>query len=565
MREFTQLLAVIVVMMGVCGISAQTLQWDWAIGAGGIGHDQAQGLAVDELGNQYVTGSFYGNITLGGCELNSMGGQDVFVAKLDPAGNCVWAVSAGGTENDEGYEIAQASNGNVYLTGIYRGTAGFGNTQLSSRGLSDIFVAKLDNAGNWLWARSAGGAINAPDLPAERSNGIALDSDNNVLISGYFCGPASFGPFSITSHYSVEYQNYRSDLFVSKLDTNGNWMWALASESTGFAEGRAVVCDDSGAAYVTGHFGYQTTFGDDTLTSTNFGYDIFVSKLSADGNFLWTISASGIGQDLAADIELGPGNTLYITGSFKHPMEFGTIELAEQDVYRNLVAKLDSDGNWIWAVPFGGLDTQNDDAFLALDDYGNAFLTGVFYGTVAFGNTNLTSAGSYDTYIAKMSPEGTTLWALGAGGPDHEYGKGIGLDALGKVRVAGFFFEYASFGSTTLQVNEGLASDIFIASVGGGVPVSDSVVLPESYSLLSPVWPNPLKKDGILNVNIKLADRETGTFSVYNLRGQRLLCRQLKAGEQHIELNITGNPPGLYFCRMHTEKADLIQRFVVLR
>ncbi len=565
MKELRTLALVIVCTIGISALVAQTPQWDWAIGAGGTGHDQAQGMAVDASGNQYITGHFYGYISIGNCALTSNGYDDVFVAKLDPVGNCIWAVSAGGTSQDQGLEIALDSNGNVCVTGIYRGTASFGSSTLTSYGSSDIFVAKLDNAGNWLWARSAGGITSTPDIAPEQCNAIATDPDANVLISGYFIGPANFGPFDLTSYYSHEFQNFSRDMFVAKLDGDGNWLWAVASVSHGLAEGRSVICDTNGNVCVTGHFAWQTTFGNQTIPGTNNGYDIFVSKLSPTGTFLWTIAPSGIGQELGADIALGPANTLYITGSYKYPVTFGTIELAQQDVYRQLVAKLDSEGNWLWAVPLGGLGTQNDDAFLAVDHYGNAYMTGVFMDSAPFGNTTLTSAGEYDTYAAKMNPEGNIQWALRAGGPGHDYGKGIGLDDLGKVRIAGFFFENSVFGPTTLQGFGGYGSDLFVATVGGGVPVSDAVIPGASASMLYPAWPNPLGCDGVLNLKVHVAERESGTLSVYNLRGQVLYSRQVTAGEQHFEMYMAGRPAGVYFYRLQTGSTDTVHRFVLIR
>lgn len=564
MIKLRALVTAIVCTLGVSVLVAQTPQWDWAIGAGGIGHDMVQGLAVDASGNQYITGNFYGYIAIGDCAITSNGYDDVFVAKLDPTGNCLWAVNAGGPSSDQGFEIALDADGNACITGTYMGTAIFGSTTLTSYGSSDMFVVKLDNSGNWLWAKSAGGTTSTPEVLPEKSNAISTDPDGNVLISGYFTGPANFGPYDLTSYYSHVFQNFSRDMFVAKLDSNGNWLWAVASVSMGWAEGRSLIADSSGNACVVGHFGWQTTFGNDTLTSVNNGYDIFVSKLSPTGNWLWTVSASGIGQDLGADIALGPNNTLYITGSFRYPISFGDTTLPQQDVYRQLVAKMDSEGNWLWAVPLGGLNTQNDDAFIAVDEYGYAYMTGVFWGSAPFGATTLTSAGSYDTYAAKMDPLGNIQWALRAGGPDHDYGMSIGLDDLGKVRIGGFFIESAVFGNTFLTGDVNGARNIFVATVGGGVPVSDAEIPAVDCSMLYPLWPNPLGRDVVLNVKAHVAERESSTISIYNMRGQLLFTRQLRAGDQLLELNMATHPTGVYFCRMRTSKTDIVRKFVVM-
>ena len=139
-------------ILAICSVAlfAQNEDWIWANQAGGTNDDTGYSIAVDANGNSYVTGSFFGSATFGTTTLTSSGYEDIFVAKMDNNGNWLWANKAGGTNWDYGYGIAVDANGNSYVTGYFWGNATFGTTTLTSSGQYDIFVAKMDSNGNWL-------------------------------------------------------------------------------------------------------------------------------------------------------------------------------------------------------------------------------------------------------------------------------------------------------------------------------------------------------------------------------------------------------------------------------
>lgn len=131
-------------------------QWAWITNATGENTQRARGIACDEDDNIYVCGHFLGDTTFGPGLLSSNGDTDAYIAKMNPDGEWLWAQKAGGTGSDDAWSIAVDNAGNVYLTGIFESTASFGTHSLVSAGDYDIFVAKLDSDGNWLWERSAG-------------------------------------------------------------------------------------------------------------------------------------------------------------------------------------------------------------------------------------------------------------------------------------------------------------------------------------------------------------------------------------------------------------------------
>ena len=132
--------------------------------------------------------------------------DDAFIAKLDPSGNLLWAVQAGGSRIDFGSDITLDGSGNAYVTGSFGSTAAFGSVSLTASGSHDIFVAKLDPSGNWLWTVQAGG--NHSDI----SCGIALDGAGNACVAGNFYDNTNFGNHALTS---IGYM----DLFVAKLQS----------------------------------------------------------------------------------------------------------------------------------------------------------------------------------------------------------------------------------------------------------------------------------------------------------------------------------------------------------
>ena len=187
---------------------AQTPEWQWAEQAGGTNIDIGKSIALDSAGNSYVTGFFTGTATFGSTSLTGYGWYDIFVAKMDADGNWLYATRAGGSDYDCGYSIALDSAGNSYVTGHFEGTAIFGSTSLiSCSGSYDVFAAKMDVNGNWLYATKAGG--NGSDY----GSSIALDSVRNSYVTGRFYETATFGSASLTSFGS-------QDIFVAKLNSS---------------------------------------------------------------------------------------------------------------------------------------------------------------------------------------------------------------------------------------------------------------------------------------------------------------------------------------------------------
>jgi len=386
---------IVLLLFSYIFIFAQIDPWLWVKNAGGTNYDYSNGIAVDADGNSYVTGYFEGSSTFCSTVLTSSGYYDIFVAKLDSSGNWEWAKKAGGTNYDFSYSIAVDTSGSCYITGEFFDYATFGDIILTSNGSYDIFIAKLDSNGNWLWAKNAGGT--GDDI----GYGIAVDASGNSYVMGnFFSTTATFGSTTLTS-------NGVSDIFVAKLDSSGNWLWAKNAGGTSFDYGSGIAVDASGNSYVTGYFADSATFGSTSLTSNGY-YDIFIVKLDSDGNWLWAQNAGGTDGDWGYGIAVDTSGNSYITGYFADSATFGSTTLTnygDEDIF---IAKLDSSGNWLWANKAGGTDGDWGKD-IAVDANRNSYVTGYFRGTTTVGATfgNITIYGSgissnYNVFVAKV-------------------------------------------------------------------------------------------------------------------------------------------------------------------
>ncbi len=242
----------------------------WAKTAGGAYPDGGgSGVATDSDGNIFVTGEYYGSfITFGTDTLTNAGESDMFIVEYDAGGNVLWAKSAGGIENDQGFGVATDSDGNIFVTGfIESDNITFGTDTLTNAGSADIFIVKYDAGGNVLWAKSAGGIENDDGFS------VATDGDGNIFVTGFFASDTiTFGTTTLTSAGS-------GDIFIVKYDADGNVLWAKRAGGTSFDRSISVTSDANGNVLLTGVFKSPTiTFGTTTLTSEG-GGDMFIAKI----------------------------------------------------------------------------------------------------------------------------------------------------------------------------------------------------------------------------------------------------------------------------------------------
>lgn len=364
----------------------------WARQFGGPGSDVCFDIAVDSAGNIYTAGMFQDSVDFnpGPGVLNkysSNSGRNTFVTKMDGNGTLLWVAAWDTTANSQadGYSIILDSIGNVFVAGGFEGTVDFNPADSSTYSMTvgqGSYLVKLDNAGNFLWARQLGG------IGVGGSTDVVLDSVNNIYLTGSFQGTADFDPGVGVSNLISAGQ---SDIFVCKLDSAGSYIWAKKLGGTVSDFGVALAVDGAGNVYSTGQFGNTADFDPGTavynLTAPG-NYSAYISKLDANGNFTWAkvIAYNSYGGDIVLD---GSAN-VYTTGAASGgdfdpgPGSYPINAVGVTDVY---IHKLDVSGNFVWARMFGG-GSVDGGAGIQRDSNGSIFTTGSFSYTADFDITS---------------------------------------------------------------------------------------------------------------------------------------------------------------------------------
>ncbi|MBK5285337.1 MAG: T9SS type A sorting domain-containing protein [Bacteroidia bacterium] len=562
---------------------SQSPNWLWAKSMGGTSYEYCNSIAIGPAGSGaiYTTGRFNGTVDFdpGASVFNlTAGGNDIFISKLDSSGNFVWAKAMGGTGGDgEGYSVAiDPGSGAVYTTGDFQGTADFdpgaGVFNLTSAGSDDIFISKLDSSGNFVWAKAMGGTNQ------DIGYSVAIDPTGSgaVYTTGAFGGTVDFDPgagvFNITAGGS-------DDIFISKLDSSGNFVWAKAMGGTSQDKGFSIAIDSAGSGdvYTTGYFYGTADFDPDSsgifnLISTG-GENIFISKLDNSGSFIWAkATGGGMGFSIAID-PAGSGN-VHTTGYFAGTADFdpgvGIFNLTSAGGNDIFISKLDASGNFVWAKALGGTSYQYGNS-IAIDPAGSgdAYTTGNFNGTVDFdpgaGVFNLTSAGgSDDIFISKLDSSGNFIWVKAMGGISNDVGNSIAIDASGNVHLTGYFNSPSiSFSSTTLTNTGG--SDIFIARLDTITIITGNNEI-ENFGKGVLTFPNPVTN--ITTISFSLTQSQKVSLKIFDVSGRLvsiLADKVFDAGENELVWNAGDVNAGIYFLRFEAASYSENQKLIVAK
>ena len=216
----------------------------------------ATGVAADANGNVLMTGYFLSDINLGGGTLSTRGGSDVFVAKFSSSGTHVRSKSFGGTAADQALDIAADPSGNAVVLGFFSTSADFGGGALTTGGGWDTFIAKYSPTGAYVWAKSFSAPGNF-DMP----RAIGVDGNGNVVITGYFTSTIDLGGGVLSAAVSGVHST-----FVGKYSSSGAHVWSERFGGTGGVDTMGITTDGTGNVLMTGCFSGTANFGGSTLT-----------------------------------------------------------------------------------------------------------------------------------------------------------------------------------------------------------------------------------------------------------------------------------------------------------
>jgi len=368
-------------------------------------YERIQTLTEDSEGNVFVVGQFPDKVDFdpgpGVFELTPKGFPDAFISKFDPDGNFLWAGQMGGDGWCDIMDLAADNSGNMYLTGQVWDTVdmdpGSGqsevtasppNAEQASSHLSDpdAFISKLNPDGNLIWIKSWGSNY------SEVSMSIAVDSEGNAYVTGAYWDTVDFDPGP---------------------DEEIHTATPVSSEE-------------------------EARFGKGGLLGDGNG-DVFLSKFDPDGNFLWTAVWGGTENDRGDVVEVDQNGNPIVSGYFTDIVDFDPgPESEDHTATDNLdlfLCKYDSDGNYLWADSWhggyydymsrttsAGVSPSNMDIGIASDSDGNAYIHGSFYDTVDLdpgSGSDVHNSGEYGSYfVVKLDQMGEFSWARAWSGPD---------------------------------------------------------------------------------------------------------------------------------------------------
>jgi hypothetical protein len=435
-------------------LRAQDANLQWVKSVGGAQADVSHDIGIDYWGNIYTVGAYTGLVDFdpgpGTFQMTSGSTSDIFVTKMDPAGNFIWAKGIGGSNTfNTPWSMSVDSAGNVYVTGNYVGTTdfdpGIGTYTITSNSY-DIFVFKLNSAGSFVWAKVLGGA------GSESGKAISLTKTGQLVYVGNFDNTVDFDPGAGVSNLT---SNGNTDAFVCKMDTAGNFLWVKGLGGSQLDVANAVTLDLSGNIIVTGGFyataDFDPSAGTMNLTSLG-GDDAYIVKLDPSGNLLWANSFEGV-QDYGkgTSVVTDQAGNIYSSGIFKGLVDFeagaGTTTLttsnpADPDSY---VMKLDPSGVLIWVKQLGGSAGSEYAYSIDVDKSGNVYTTGFSNGTADYDP----GSGVYNLephiFVSKLSTNGNFMWAKSFVGPGLDEGAAIYVDQWYNVFVAGYFYNTVDF------------------------------------------------------------------------------------------------------------------------
>lgn len=482
-----KLLYVVLVFCWLPFAGAQ-VTYQWSAGIGGTFDDEGLSTTVDNAGNIYMTGNFLdivdfdpsGNVA----NLNCIAAPDVFLAKYDAAGNYLWAFNLGYFTPAYGEAVTTDIAGNVYITGYFMDSLDLDPSpavaNVYSNGIFDVFVAKYDASGNYIWGISFGGPT------VDFGYSLAVDNLQNVYVTGYFLVMADFDPSP--NNATLFTTSGSPDIFLAKYDINGNYMWAQGIGGPSFDQGNHIVLDASANIYMTGYFQDVADFDPSgnvaTLTSGSASYDVFIAKYDSAGNYIWAKGMGGDYEDKGNALALDGTGNIYVTGQFQWIADFdpsgNTANLTAIAVTDMFLAKYDPAGNYVWAKNIGGA-SHNQGHGIALDQNANIYFTGFFQGTADFDPSpaidTLSSQGAQDIFLASFDSAGNYLWARNFGGTADDMGHAVTMDSSGDIILTGFFQATADFDptpDTADHISNG-GKDIFLARYGLCGNLSNSI------------------------------------------------------------------------------------------
>jgi hypothetical protein len=553
MKKTIQKNLLLAVLASLSWMSSQAQPLEWGGRFGGIGEDVVRKLYVDPAGNSYTTGYFTDNadfdITSGQQMATSNGFFDVFVQKTGPDGNLAWVKSFGSMSPEYGTGITADAQGNVYVTGVFDTDTDFdpgtGTHILSSNGQQDIFLVKLDAAGNFSWAGNVGGGA------YDESTSVGVDGAGNIYLSGYFNDTADFNPGPGTFEMTAAGMN---DNFVAKFSASGELIWAKQYGSAEFEAALAMQVTAAGDQYITGFYNGTADFdpgaGVFEMTASASSNTGFLLKLNNAGDFQLARSFAGTENVISYDIDLDASGNIYLAGNFA-----GTIDLDPgagsttftSVQYNGFVVKLNTAADFVWGKTIASAESVIPYT-VDVNTFGYVMTSGFIETNTDFDpdpvdvfELALSSGNAMGAFISILDGNGDFVNALEFGGCNFADYHGAYTDADNNIYVAGAFETTVDLNPASLVTQTVAAMDFrdnYLLKLESIVFVS--IPETEKEAGLS-LFPNPAGNVTVLQVNSALIGE---TYNIYDHTGRIATTGRIES--EVTSLDVSTLSKGLY-------------------
>lgn len=503
-------------------------------------------MAIDAQGNVYLVGTFMGTIDAdpgpGNVSFTAPNNWVYsYIIKLDPNGDYVWGKNLGGVNPFGGItsrSITLDENGGVYLTGSFEQTVDFdpgvGSQNLTSNGMSDAFILKLDTSGTFQWAYNLG------DIAADVAQKIVY-RNGYLYINGTYRNTVDFDH---GININTETSSGGSDFFLLKITTDGDYVWSLSRGNPTTNETSSTLNIDS----------------DGNTFWMNYTDGIFyLFKIDDNSNEQWSKNAGG------TSIAIDQNNDVFITGYFTTVFDFdpgpATLNITPTNNYGDIfIQKLDNDGNLIWVKHMGGPNYDHGQS-IAFDNDGSIYLVGTFSETVDFDPGpnvyNLSQAGTQnnrDIFYLKLTGNGDLIWAHRIGDENTDIGKNVTLNGNGDLYVHGAFSGTPDFDPSNNVYN--LTSGVngtatFLLKLSSTVGLEE--VAHNKPAVL--LYPNPAGNSFTVS-----SPNVIHQVRVTDIMGKLVYAAQPATNMHKVVVDVA---PGMYHVSVHTSDEVVVKKIVI--
>jgi hypothetical protein len=483
------------------------------------------GYTITDGTNNYIVGKFSGVLYLPNDTLYALGSEDIFIAKFDINGNNIWSINIGGSStstNDTEYANAvyDPVNNCIFLSGHFVNNCYFPGLGYIT-GNSDIFLARMDLNGNFIWAKKAGGIGNDKGK-------VYVNPFGKIYLLAQCTQSASFDGFNVSAGGILATYNSDGTCLSSEVKFNLN-----SGNGSNFVFLDFIQND----LVFYGEF-ISSSFEIDTSNFNSQGdYDAFIARADSTGKVKWIHKIQSHSLEMITSICIKENNDICLVGTFSDSLNFAGTYL-NFSAYDIMIASIDQNGNLKWFKKFNinsasmiaGVELKNSNDEL--------FLSGYFNGVANFGNLQMSSSTNNDMFLTKFDSSGNCLSYTNFGKAE---GSSITIDNYGDIYVSGVFWESINIGNNSFSV---IASDYDIYLAKFDATLGNNTRTAPNNTLI--IYANPNK--GTCNITIPddLKSSPVLTLMIYNAQGSLIQKQQIQQMQDKVKLSLDAEAKGMY-------------------